>query len=64
MEGELERKIGIALSTVGAMKEKIYFGNRGLSRKAKIQVGAMQWSMVLRYGCEYWMLREKEKSRL
>ena len=37
MEGELERRIGIGMSTVGAMKAKI-FENRGLSWKAKMQV--------------------------
>lgn len=37
-EGELERRIGVALSTVGAMKEKYVFGNRGLSCKAQMQV--------------------------
>ena len=36
MEGELERRIGIAMTTAGAMKAKV-FGNRGLSWKAKIQ---------------------------
>ena len=33
MEGELERRIGVAMRTVEAMKEKV--GNRGLSCKAK-----------------------------
>ena len=37
MEGELERTIGIAMSTVRVMKAKV-FENRGLSWKAKMQV--------------------------
>ena len=37
MEGELERTIGIVMSTVRAMKAKV-FKNRGLSWKAKMQV--------------------------
>ena len=63
MEGELERRIGIVMSTVGAMKEKV-FGNRGLSCKDKLQVyNAMVVSMFT-YGCESWVRREKKKSRL
>ena len=59
MEGELERRIGIAMSTVRAMKEKV-FGNRGLSCKDKLQVyNAMVVSMFT-YGCKWWVLREKE----
>ena len=37
MEVKLERTIGIAMSTVRAMKTKV-FENRGLSWKAKMQV--------------------------
>ena len=57
MEGELER-IGIAMSTVGAMKA-IVFENRGLSRKVKMEVNAMVVPMMT-YGCESRVLREKE----
>ena len=56
MEGELERRVGIAMSTVGAMKAKV-FGNRGLSCNAVVVP-------TLTYGCESWVLREKERSRL
>ena len=63
MEGELERRIGMALSTFGAMKAKV-FGNRGLSQKAKMQVYNAMVVPVMTYGCESWVLREKEKSRL
>ena len=63
MEGELEKRIGMALSTFGAMKAKV-FGNRGLSQKAKVQVYNAMGVPVMTYGCESWVLREKEKSRL
>ena len=59
MEGELERRIGNAMSTVRAMKKKV-FGNRGLSCKDRLQVyNAMVVSMFT-YGCKWWVLREKE----
>ena len=63
MEGELERRIGIAMSTVGAMKKKV-FGNGGLIFKDKLQVYNAMVVPTLTYGCESWVLREKEKSRL
>ena len=63
MEGELERRIGIGMSTVGAMKAKV-FENRGLSWKAKMQVYNAMVVPMMTYGCESWVLREKEKSML
>ena len=63
MEGELEKRIGIAMSTVGAMKAKV-FRNRGLSWKAKMQVNNAMVVPMMMHGCESWVLREKEKSRL
>ena len=63
MEGELERRIGIAMSAVGAMKEKV-LGNKGLSCKAKMRVYNAMVVPMLTYGCKSWVLREKEKSRL
>ena len=63
MELELERRIGIAMSTVGAMKAKV-FENRGLSWKAKMQVYNAMVVPMMTCGCESWVLREKEKSRL
>ena len=63
MEGELERRIGIGMSTVGAMKAKV-FENRGLSWKAKMQVYNAMVVPMMTYGCESWVLREKEKFRL
>ena len=63
MEGELGRRIGVAMSTVGAMKAKV-FENRGLSCKAKMQVYNAMVVPMMTCGCESWALREKEKSRL
>ena len=37
MEGELDRRIGIAVSAVGAMQKKV-FGCRELSKKANVEV--------------------------
>ncbi len=51
MEREFERRIGIAMSTVEAMKEKV-LGNRGLSFKAKMQVCNAMVVPMLTYGCE------------
>ena len=51
------------MSAVGAMKKKV-FGNKGLSCKAKLQVYNAMVVPTLTYGCESWVLREKEKSRL
>ena len=59
MEGELKRRVGIALGTVGAMKAKV-FGNRRLSWKAKMEVYNAIVAPMMMYGCESWVLREKE----
>ena len=48
---------------VGAMKAKV-FENRGFSWKAKMQVYNAMVVPMMTYGCESWVLREKEKSRL
>ena len=37
MEGELDRRVGIAASTVGAMQRNV-FGSRELSKKVKMEV--------------------------
>ena len=63
MEGELERRIGIGMSTVGAMKVNV-FENRGLSWKAKMQVYNAMVVPTMTYGCESWVWKVKEKSRL
>ena len=45
------------------MKAKV-FENRGLSWKAKMQVYNAMVVPIMTYGCESWVLMEKEKSRL
>ena len=53
MEGELDRRIGMAMSAVGAMQK--VFGSRELSKKAKVEVyNAMVVSMIT-YSCESWV---------
>ena len=37
MEGELDRRVGIATSAVGAVQKNV-FGRRELSKKAKVEV--------------------------
>ena len=56
MEGELDRRIGMAMSVVGAMQKKVV-RSRELSMKAKLY-NAMVVPMIT-YGCEAWMLRER-----
>ena len=58
MEGQLDRRMGEATSTVGALQKKV-FGCRELSKKAKVKVySAMVVPMT--YDCESWLLRERE----
>ena len=62
MEGEVERRIGMTVQAVGAMK-KVY-ESRDVSREAKVTVYEAVVIPTLTYGCETWVLKEKEKSRL
>ena len=59
MDGELDRRTGSAMSAFGALKENV-FGSKELSRKAKMEV----YNAMVPYGCESWVLREREKARL
>ena len=62
MDGELDRRIGSAMSAFGALRENV-FGTKKLSRRAKMEVyNAMVVSMVP-YGCESWVLRERGKGQ-
>ena len=62
MGGELERRIGMTMQTVGAMK-KVY-ESREISRETKVTVFEAVAIPTLTYGCEVWVLTKKEKSRL
>ena len=63
MEGELDRRIGSAMSTFGSVKKNV-FGSRELSWKAKVEVYNAVVVPLMTYGCEPWVLREKEKAKL
>ena len=62
MEREVNRRIGMAMSAEGAMRKKV-FGSRELSKKAKVEVNNVMVVPMMTYGCESWVLREREKSR-
>ena len=62
MEGEVEKRIGMTVQTVGAMK-KVY-ESREVSREAKVTVYEVVVIPTLTYGCETWVLKEREKPRL
>ena len=63
MESELEPRIGTAATAVGALREPI-FGNNELSKEAKLTVYNAVVVPTLVYGCEAWVLRERDKMRL
>ena len=58
MEGELDRRIGSAMSTFGSVKKNV-FGSRELSWKAKVEVYNAVVVPMMTYGCESWVLSEK-----
>ena len=62
LESEVERRIGMTMQAVGAMK-KVY-ESREISREAKVAVFKAVAFPTLTYGCESWVLREREKSGL
>ena len=61
MGSEVERRIGMTMQTVGAMK-KVY-ECREISREAKATVFEAVVIPTLTYGCDSWILKEREKSR-
>ena len=63
MECELEKRIGAALSTAGAVRSQV-FESRELSRSAKILVYKAMIEPTLTYGAESWVLKEREKQRI
>ena len=58
MGSEVERRIGMTMQTVGAMK-KVY-DSREISRGAKVTVFEAVAIPALTYGCESWVLTERE----
>ena len=62
IESELER-IGMAAITVGALREPVC-GNKELSKEAKLTVYNAVVVPTLVYGCEAWVLKERDKMRL
>ena len=63
MECELEKRIGAALSAMGAVRSQV-FESRKLSRSAKMLVYKVMIEPILTYGAESWVLKEREKRRV
>ena len=63
MKCELEKRIGAALSTAGAVRSQV-FESRELSRSANMLVYKAMIEPILMYGTESWVLKEKEKQRI
>ena len=59
---EVERRIGMTIQTAEAMK-KVY-ESRDISREVKVTVFEAVVIPTLTYGCESWVLKERETSRL
>ena len=63
MESELERRIGMAATAAGTLRELV-FENKELSKEAKLTVNNAEVVPTLVYGCEAWVLKERNKMRL
>ena len=63
MESELERRIGRAATVVGSIRKTV-FGNKELSNEAKMTVYNAVVVPTLVYGCETWVLKDRDKTRL
>ena len=62
IENELERRIGRATEE-GALRRTV-FGNRELSSESKMTVYNAVVVLTRVYGCEAWMLKDRNKTRL
>ena len=63
VEGELDRRVDIAMSAAGAMQRNV-FESRELSKKAKVEVYNTMVVPEMTYGCQSWVLGEREETRL
>ena len=61
MKSELEWRIGMAATTVWALREPVFM-DKELSEEAKLRVHSVVPTLV--YGCEAWILKERDKSRV
>ena len=59
MECKVEKRIGAALRTVGAVRSQV-FESRELSRSAKTLVYKAMTVPTLTYGAELWVLKQRE----
>ena len=63
MENKLERRIDRAATVLGAVRRTV-FENRELSSEAKMTVYNAVVVPTLVYGCEAWVLKDRDKTRL
>ena len=63
MESESERRIGRAATVVGSLRKTV-FGNKELSSEVKMTVYNAVVVPTLVYGCETWVLKDRDKTRL
>ena len=63
MESELERRIGKAATSVGALCN-IVFGNWELGREVKMALYNAVLLPTMLYGCEAWMLKDRDKDEV
>ena len=65
MESELKRRIGRAATVVGALRRTVFENsNRKQSSEAKMTVYNAVVVPTLVYGCEAWVLKDRDKTRL
>ena len=64
MKSELERRIGRPTTVCSGVSEKNGLENRELISKAKMTVYNAVVVPTLVYGCEAWVLKDRDKTRL
>ena len=63
MECELEKRVGAALSTAGAVRSQV-LESRDLRKSAKMLVHKIMIEPTLTYGAESWVLKKREKQKV